>query len=574
MTTPSLENLATTTSQDDLAAAFAANLTPEKIDAALLQQRAQLATAYLKRGDLAKAFEHFHFCITGMEISPYVRHIWLPEFIWAYENNRAVMLECHRSAGKSYFMPIWVLFLTWIRPVGSTQFVRISDGVATETDKSFVTIIEKNPGWKMIAPNIVPDPKGWSSDGRNLWDNTVDYGEWTRLTYADHGTEPSLLCAGITSGSIIGKHPSNGQWFDDLHDEVNTRSAKEMQQIVDVIEKNLSFTWIRPGKKKPTLGCACTFWSEKDGYHAMLRTGLFKHVTTPIFVYEDDQNIKVNGEKIPVTWLGDTPTELDLFGKRIRSLWHDGYPASDIRDFQERYPVYFPMMFLCDLDAAKGRVLKREWLAEFPAEKIGANWPTYIGIDFASTEDRIRNKDTDFFALSIWRAVPGGGAVLVGGFRDRLGSQEAIDKTRAIANMQNNLAIVGVEKWGKGEVFLNQLLFSSNLPIIPYPLQGAPVRSKGQRFQSGLAPLFTTGRAWISDVHDDFIDSFIGEWISWDGGKTSTGHDDCLDGAYWGAMAAQGHLMPKTSGNDLPNGADSKTINQQKTRKALSFGDM
>jgi hypothetical protein len=550
-----------------------ASWSPDKIDAAILQARGQLAQALLAEDRLEEAFLEFHFCITGNEASPYVRYLWLPEFLAAYRERRAVMLECHRGAGKSYFLPIWVLFVIWMNPVGSTQFIRLNNDVALETDKAFVSIIEINPGWKAVAPWLVPDEKrGWSADGRNFWDNRVDYGEWTRKCFADHGTEPNLLCAGITSGSIIGKHPSNGQYFDDIHDIGNTRSAKEMKEIADVVEQNVVPTWTRPGKP-PIVGCACTLWDEKDAYHVMLKTGIFRHIKTPIFVYEEDQTILVNGQKIDVHWIKDTPVEEDITGRKIKSLWHAGYPANVIRDLQERNPVYFPKMFLCDLGAAKGRVLKKEWLAEYPADQIQANWPTYIGIDFASTEDKLQKRDTDYFALSIWRAIPGGGAVLVGGTRVRLGSQEAVEKTKAIAKMQSNLSIVGVEKWGKGEVFLNQLLFSSNLPIVPYPLQGAPVKSKGQRFQGGLAPLFTTGRAWVSSVHDDFINQFVEEWISWDGSKTASGHDDCLDAAYWGAMAAQGHLMPKTEEANIPN-QNMRSLKRERTRKALSFGDM
>lgn len=571
MTLPALFEVARDATPAELESALAAVLTPAQIDAALLELRAQEAKRALAADDLFNAFKHFHYCITSIEVSPYAEFIWLPEFIIAYRESTAVMLECHRSAGKTFFMIIWVLFLIWIRPIGSTQYIRISDAVATETDKAVAIIVEQNPGWKMICPHVVPDEKkGWSSEGRNFWDNTVEYGEWTRRTFADHGTEPSLLCAGVTSGSIIGKHPSNGQWFDDLHNEKNTRSALEMQAIVDSVEKDIAATWTRPGAKKPMVGCACTFWSEKDAYHAMLRTGLFRHIKTPMFVYEEKQVISVNGKDIDVTWLGKTPVEDDFYGRKIRSLWHKGYPASEIRSLQKRNPVYFPMMYLCDLSAAKGKVLKREWLAEYPHEKIMNNWPTYFGIDFASTEDKLQKKDTDFFTIGIWKGLPGGGAVLVGGVRIRIGSQEAVLKTKGVASQHPNLAVVAVEKWGKGEVFKDQMLYSSNLPIVPYPLAGTPVRSKGQRFADGLAPLFTSGRAWISDVHDEFIECFIEEWISWDGSKTATGHDDCLDGAYWGAMAAIGHLMTAT--DDTEAAPRSRSQKRDATRKALSFG--
>ena len=526
---------------------------PELIDSLLLTMRADQAIRLKNAGDLEGAFAHFHYCITGKEISPYVKYIWLPKFIWAYKNNRGVLLECHRSAGKSFFMVVWVLFLIWIRPVGSIQYIRISDAVAKETDRAISMIVELNSGWKLLAQDIVPDTdRGWSSDGRNFKDKSIEPGEWSRLTMADHGTEPSFLCAGIESGSIIGKHPSNGQWFDDLHDEGNTRSAAEMQKVVDVFEKNIVHTWTRPGAKKPTVGCACTFWSERDVYQAMLRTGMFTHIKTPIFVPDDDRTITIDGEKTPVVWLKDAVAEQDEYGNMVVPLWREGgYSIEDIRNLQKRQPVYFPMMYRCDLSAAKGKVLKREWLIEYPREQISTNWPAYFGIDFASTEDKLHERERDYFAMSIWLAVPGGGIVLVDGVRDHLGSEEALDKVQAVASMYPNLKMIGVEKWGKGEIFKNNMVYRTSLPIMPLPIRGTPVRSKGQRFQNGLAPLFTTGRAYISSVHTPFIDAFIDEWISWDGQRTATGHDDCLDGGYWGAVAASGHLMKSTE-DDSP----------------------
>jgi hypothetical protein len=127
-------------------------------------------------------------------------------------------------------------------------------------------------------------------------------------------------------------------------------------------------------------------------------------------------------------------------------------------------------------------------------------------------------------------------------------------KVESLAAMYYPVAI-GVEKWGKGEEFKNQLIYSTSLPIIPLPLQGAAVRSKGQRFETGLAYWFSNGRMWLNDVKDDFLKAFIEEWISWDGGlqKSRTGHDDTLDAMYWLGEISLGHLMQETrAGHNEP----------------------
>lgn len=491
-------------------------------------------------------------------LPPTARYIWAEQFVEAFKNKTGVLLEGHRGSAKSTFLLTWMEYITGKRPVGSSQLIRINEQQAKEFDTQIAETIEFGMGWKACFPNVVPDrEKGWSMSGRYIMDLDVvkedksGYGKWVQLCAADHLSEPSFLCAGITSRDFIGKHPSNGQYFDDLHDEGNTRSAREMQEIVDIIEKNIAPTWTRP-EGHPTLGVACTLWNENDGYHALLRTGLFKHVKTPIFVYAEYQYIQVGDEKVHPHWIDKHPVEKDLYGRDIIALWYPAYGGNVIRELQKQQPVYFGLMYLCDLSSAKGKVLKAEWLHEFPMERIRPTFPIYFGIDFASTEDKLKDKDRDYFALAVLAGIPWGGAVLIDGFVEHLAFYEAVERVIAFADKYPTLVSVGVEKFGAGEKFWTTLVYNSKLPVIPFPAQGAPIRSKGQRYQKELAPMFFDSRLWIADVKNKFINTFVEEWVSWDGGKTATGHDDCLDGVYVAAGVAIGHLMPVPKQEELP----------------------
>jgi hypothetical protein len=126
---------------------------------------------------------------------------------------------------------------------------------------------------------------------------------------------------------------------------------------------------------------------------------------------------------------------------------------------------------------------------------------------------------------------------------------------QAFAAKYPALSIIGVEKWGKGETFKDMLLYNTKLPIVPCPFAGMTVKSKGQRFQAegGLAPMFVDGRLWVSsDFSGDFYRTFEDEWIGWDGSRSITGNDDCLDAVYWMAYVAQGHLVPVSSRTYAP----------------------
>jgi hypothetical protein len=497
---------------------------------ALLQANAAIAREE-KFG--IEGFSAFYYCGTQHELPPYAKNIWVPKLVNAKNRSTGVILEGFRGATKSTIIFWWVLYVLGKRPVGSTVLVRINDAAAAETGNAMAEIIERSVAWKLCFPNIVPDPdRRWSSEGWFIKDKSMDYSKWVEATIADHLGEPSLLTAGITSGVHIGKHPSNGWYFDDFHDEQNTRSAREMRNIVDTIEKNIIPTWTRP-EGHPTLAGACTFWGDDDGYHSLLKTGLFEHIRTPIFTLDADS---------PIVYPG-----IAYHNMHIRLTWPEAFPVEKIVEIEAQNPVWFPVMYLCDLSSIKGSVLKKEWLHDFPVEKIGENWPVYIGVDFASSEDKLKEKERDYCSIAVGKAIPGGGIVLVDGMRGKWPAAESMGHLKSFAVKYPTLVTIGVEKWGKGETFKDMLLYNTKLPIMACPFDGSPVKSKGQRYETegGLAPMFVDGRIWLSsELNDDFRKAFTDEWIGWDGKQSRTGHDDTLDSVYWMAYVGQGFLTP------------------------------
>jgi len=465
-------------------------------------------------------------------------------FVKAFYDKKAVAIEGWRGLGKSTFLTAWCPYVIGVRPFGSTALVRINDGKAKEAGKAMAEMIETNPGWKKLFPHVVPDKEaGWSvENGFNVMDLRETgpqdapefrdkYAEWRQKCLADHHSEQSLLSAGVESGSIIGLHPSNGMWFDDLHDESNTRSQAEMKKVTDIVEKNIIPTWFSVGGS-PTVGVFYTPWSENppDAYQVMLKTGLFTHLTIPIFKRDDDGEF------------------FEPMNCKVKLSWPEAFPLEKVAEMWYANPAHFGQMYLCDLASLRGLRLKKEWLQEYPFEKLDETWPVYFGIDFAATSDKLKGRDSDYFCCAIGRAIPGG-MVLTGGFRGRLSISEALQKIQSLATLYPTLRTIGIEKWGSGKDFaelLRPIIHSSNLPIVTFPFEGRPVLSKGQKFENELAPLFTGGRMWTSSLKDDFIKAFEDEWISWDGQRSLTRHDDALDAVYGMAYVGQGHIMPQS----------------------------
>ncbi len=533
---------------------------PEKFKEILLanpkvfEELQELNRRYVAAESVSLAgFQTFYRYIYLREMPPAAIPI-VREFVWAYENKKGVMEECWRGFGKSTLLIAWVAYLIGARPVGSSTFIRINEKAAQKSGGAIAELIETNPGWKDIFPHVVPDKEaGWSAEnGWHVKDMTYikanSYEKWLQLCFADHTSEPSLACGGVSSGIIIGTHPSNGCWIDDLHDESNTRSRAEMEEVVAILKGNIISTWFGIGGS-PAIGVACTPWNEKDAYAEMMKTGLFKKVSIPMFVREGQIPPEHPAREIWEKNAAKHTVYFEPYACNVILTDPKHFGLEKVLEIYYANPARFGQMALLDLSTLKGLTLKKETLGEFPLDKILSTWPCYFGVDFASTTDKIKG-DSDRFALAIGRAIPGGGVVVIGGYVGRLTLKEALSKLQSLYELYHPL-IIGIEKHGSGKDFIDavdlvsQLMQATELPIIPYPLQGAPVKSKGQKFEGVLDSLFAQGRMWLSELHDEFINTVVDQWISWDGTlqKSRTGHDDALDSLYILSLAAQGQVM-------------------------------
>jgi hypothetical protein len=226
-----------------------------------------------------------------------------------------------------------------------------------------------------------------------------------------------------------------------------------------------------------------------------------------------------------------------LYAAWATLVWPEKFtPQVIAKCYKKSGPKGFARMYLLDLTAARGARLMLEWLHSYPLQGVGLDWPAYMGIDYASTGDQVRNKDRDYFSLAVVKHIPGI-AVIVDGIRERLSRGAAEKKVRAIASMYPTLKAIGVEMEGKGEEFYGQLATTGTLPLVPMKTRG---RSKGFRFEEVMAKHFEFSHVWLSDRETPFLRAFRDEWGAWDG--TQKTHDDTLDAVYY-ALAAAGVFL-------------------------------
>ena len=444
---------------------------------------------------------------------PKVAEEAVEQFVWALANKKGVILEAWRGFGKSTFFTAWGPAVMGWNPVGSTTLVRVNDQKAKEMGKVIAFMIMTNPGWKKIFPHVLPDERaGWSvENGFNVLDTRItgpvegkdfdkNYSLWRMKCLADHLSEQSLLCAGIESGSVIGLHPSNGMWFDDLHDEKNTRSQAEMKKIVDLFEGNIAATWIGAGGS-PTLGVFCTPWSKQDVYQVMLRTGRFKHVKLPVFKEDPD------GEVIPEENEDGQKALPEWVGRKVRLTWPEVFTMSRVVDMMHTYKTRFGQMALLDIELSKPKNMRYQ---EFPHQDIQWGfWPLIDGVDPVGVIQGVSSGDgISHFALVHLLKTPYNSLVIGDGVLEKCdafaGEDHIMESVRTYSKTHRGTSI---ESNGVGAIFIGNITRNRGYKPHAHTVSELGVGSKKERQYRFLQPLFASGGLLVSNQDTPFLNA-------------------------------------------------------------------
>ncbi len=448
----------------------------------ILKARAELAREVSEEG-----YKNLYWCLNKREYPPSHLRV-LRGLLKAYKEKRGVMVQAWRGFGKSTDLLVWVLLLLGNDPVRSMAFIRINDTKAQESGDAIAMIVESSFAWKCAFPNVMPDEKaGWSKKaGFFVQDLSVvngegGYSKWRELCFADHISEPSLVCAGIESGLLIGLHPTNGEWLDDLHDKKNTKSLTEMKNVVDMFDGNILPTWTDP-KRPMMFGVVCTPWdSDNDVYAYMLGTGLLELVKIPIFV--EDPN-------------GELFEPLD---KKVRLTWPEVYTMQAVMAIwksQNMNPKSFWQMFLLDDKAARaGAVYKYYSMGHELIKK--SEWPMDAGIDPVYT--RKKEGAASHFCMLFGLRVPLGGVVVSGGLLEKCSASQGMGYVVQTQRAYPNFGRTWCETYGGGELFIQMVQQNPGMRINPIERKDLPDEKKGDRQYTFLEPLLSSGYFYISD---------------------------------------------------------------------------
>ena len=130
-----------------------------------------------------------------------------------------LLIVAPRGSGKSAF---FVLFLAWMignNPTKHYGLLSYAEKIAWRRSKAIRNILQYDPVYQLIFPEIKPDFRNWSRESF-----TVQRSDTTDL-------HPTVVAAGST-GAVISSR-LDGAVYDDPHDEKNSKTPGKRRQVVD-----------------------------------------------------------------------------------------------------------------------------------------------------------------------------------------------------------------------------------------------------------------------------------------------------------------------------------------------------
>lgn len=366
-----------------------------ELETAELAALERAARACLARADDGpEAFAHFYTLMFERNLPRHALEDWVRPLYEARTIGKGLVVEAFRGSSKTTTLTVaFTAFRIGREPHKSHLIIQASDEQATDSAAQIADLIARNPGWRMAFPNVMPDrAAGWGANGYEVKRTDMDYAAWRALCGREKGKDPTLVGLGYQSGAVVGKHPTGLLIVDDIHNESNTRSRRELKRVVDILQGSILPT-VTPASWQVFVG---TPWTASDSLGYLKSTSRFAAVKTPIL---KDERIMTDVQD------QDSGQENVIQGMRV-PVWPERFPLDEIeKQRQLAGEKEFARMFLLDLLAAEGVNLKGEWLRQYPHEKIQPSWPVVMGVDYASTAEQLRDGRRDYFAVAIGRAL-------------------------------------------------------------------------------------------------------------------------------------------------------------------------
>ena len=498
-------------------------------------------------------FQAFYERMHGNKCPKYAMKEWIIPIFEAKAKDMGKEIFAYRSSWKTTTVSItFTAFFIGHNPTRANLVIGSSGASANEITEAVKNIIEFTDAWKECFPHVEPDIKrGWGEQGYEVMDTRMSYAEWRGKN--THRKDPTLLGLGVGSKTLIGKHPDGLLLMDDILDEDNTSSVRQMQGVATKVTGTI-LPFIVEDESKPKGQKMITWpvvigtpWTEDDVYQDIKNTGEFSFSEVPIMrEVAEGEGTYIEHGKLKGWYKFANPERTS--SATIKRL----YNRSGHKEFMRMYMLDTSVKM-------EGEGLEFHL---YPHDKIDFTWPMVCGVDYMSMikDANVDLKNRAYYAQAYLFKMPDGRAVVGDGWHGRPTQAEAETRMGQAQSFYRHKMTV-FEGDGKGEEALQVFLRNPNLTIVPMMTKG---KGKVERLERQLGPWLENGRILISDGDTPFL-NFLRKCLD----KYPQWYKDPIDAVYW---AARG--MPEVLVLDKPRGSLPRTTRKKLWRNPFhSFGD-
>ncbi len=476
---------------------------------------------FVRENYSADSFLMFYRLIRDETIPTHVDREWAKRVFDNEANDVKTMLMAARGLTKTTFGLMFAAYKLGHDPSGSVYLIFADDSYAKRASAALRRIIAGDK-WRIIFPHVIPDgDRAWGAEAAWVKDTRHDYSVWEQMT--PDAMNPSIRCVGYKS-RIRGVHPSLLVWADDIHDEENAFSDRELERVKTFANSELAYV-MQP--HYPTELWTGTPFHEEDVYSDLIGFG-YDHILTPAARNEDGNP----------AWPG-FPT------------WPTGLPAARIEEafVRDGGGPKFRREMLCDVTSMDTSQMP---FSSFQQKDVESDWPVWGGVDFATVpEPGARMRHRSHAAIAWVTRTPRGQLVLIGGEVNQWTQGEVEDAMIRTVNRFKNFQFMAFDTGGKGEIFFETLMSRHpNMPAVPMP---ASTKAKDQRIFDELSPHLRTADLMVSNEESS---EFLMAARNFCRRYPNVPHKaakawDVMDAFYMAFKAAQGEIGQKPK---KPNG--------------------
>ncbi len=455
--------------------------TPEQWSAiaADIQNNKGLEAEYRKRGELSReytwnGFRNYFWCWTQKELPDHSKEWFDGIQEQKVQKKTGTVIEAFRESAKTTIITIG--FASWfvgLFPQKENLLIQVGDDIAKDNMSKIAEIIERSPGWQYCFPHVVPDKEaGWGDKGYFVKRSDITPDEWQRMVAERKA--PTFLGLGYSSNSIIGKHPTGLLILDDIVNETNSSSERELTATLKILQGTIFYT-ITQDTTTIVVG---TPWKENDVIDYCKKTGEFVKVITPAY-------------------------------REVDGVVTYAWPDQRGKDWVERKRKItsqneFARMVLLDLSKLGTKSFRYQ---SFPHMSIDWKWPMIVGVDPVTTSPMVTGREggISHFAMCMALQTPFNKVVIPDGIVEKISADDGERKIVEVQRMYPNFDRASIEIDGGGVLFASMVSRNPGLRFSPHLVSELPKGRKKYRGYNFLEPLFRNGIIVISDANTPFL---------------------------------------------------------------------